>query len=828
MKKKLLTRVLAIGLSIVMTLGLTACGGDDNVESGGSNSGKKDGTVNATLAKENVYRLDPVTIPNLKKENNTDIYLQDMLQTDTDVYGIIQKNMWDEVTYENTVEYYLFQMNMDSRTVTNTKLVMPDEKKDAETTPEGGEASEEEGEAPIDSIDTGYSYENSSYSNFFFTEGGKLNGLKIYYKESEVNGEYSSENRSYLCQWNADGSFCGENELSELQSSSDQWMSVMFAFPAEDGTANLIVSDSMGVVQIYNYSLDGQLKNSKPLSDELQQVLNNRQRTFTMANGKIRAVYYEENDWQKLHMGDINFATGQMENVVDVPEIISNTWDYNYMGFGENGELIYSTSSGLNIYTAGDAEAKPMVNFVNSDLFINSLNNMILLNSESFLAFYTEDWEKGLEAGIFTYVKPEDIPDKSVMVLAGSGFDYNIRKRVVDFNKNNSDYRIVMKDYSQYNTMDDYTAGITRLNNDIIAGNMPDMLINTEYNSLPIESYISKGLLADIGKFIAEDPELSQTEFVQNVFDAYSVDGVLYQIIPSFHVSTMLAKKSLVGNVSNWNMKEMQNVLKTMGPDAKAFPDTVRMSFMDRVMSFCGNQFINLEEGTCNFNSEDFISMMEFAKTLPEEINYDDSYWENYDWEKQESAYRENRTLLYNFYIYSFQDMARQLNGTFGEPVSFVGFPTGTGDGSYITCDESFLISSKTSCSEGAWKFLRYYLTEEYQKTLWNLPVNKKVFTEKSKEAMERPFWTDGNGEKQYYDLTMSINGEEIVIEPLNQQQLDEVVNFIFSITNTQYTDTNVTQIVTEEIGAYFSGQKSAQEVADVIQRRVKVYVEEM
>ena len=85
----------------------------------------------------------------------------------------------------------------------------------------------------------------------------------------------------------------------------------------------------------------------------------------------------------------------------------------------------------------------------------------------------------------------------------------------------------------------------------------------------------------------------------------------------------------------------------------------------------------------------------------------------------------------------------------------------------------------------------------------------------------------DENGEKQYYDMTMTINGEEVIIDPLNQQQLDEVVNFITSVSNRYFMDTNVSNIITEEMGAYFSGQKTAQDVADVIQRRVQVYVEE-
>ena len=92
---------------------------------------------------------------------------------------------------------------------------------------------------------------------------------------------------------------------------------------------------------------------------------------------------------------------------------------------------------------------------------------------------------------------------------------------------------------------------------------------------------------------------------------------------------------------------------------------------------------------------------------------------------------------------------------------------------------------------------------------------------------MERPYWEDENGEKQYYDNTMNINGEEIVISPLSQEQLDKVIEYIESVNNRYYYNESVANIVNEEMGAFYSGQKSAQDVANIIQSRVQIYVDE-
>lgn len=55
-----------------------------------------------------------------------------------------------------------------------------------------------------------------------------------------------------------------------------------------------------------------------------------------------------------------------------------------------------------------------------------------------------------------------------------------------------------------------------------------------------METYAARGLLADIGELIEKDTELSQTDFLTNAFEAYSMDGKLYYVIPSFRVDTMI------------------------------------------------------------------------------------------------------------------------------------------------------------------------------------------------------------------------------------------------------------------------------------------------
>ena len=123
---------------------------------------------------------------------------------------------------------------------------------------------------------------------------------------------------------------------------------------------------------------------------------------------------------------------------------------------------------------------------------------------------------------------------------------------------------------------------------------------------------------------------------------------------------------------------------------------------------------------------------------------------------------------------------------------------------------------------------MRYYLTDEYQSEMeWMMPIQKKYFLEAAQKATEKPYYMDENGQKVEYDETYYMNGEEIILPPLTQEQVDSAVEYIYSINKCYYGNTDISNIIEEEIASYFSGQKSAQEVAKVIQSRAQIYVDE-
>ena len=61
----------------------------------------------------------------------------------------------------------------------------------------------------------------------------------------------------------------------------------------------------------------------------------------------------------------------------------------------------------------------------------------------------------------------------------------------------------------------------------------------------------------------------------------------------------------------------------------------------------------------------------------------------------------------------------------------------------------------------------------------------------------------------------------------MSLEEVAEVTNFIKSLNQVYSSNDSIDSIITEEASAFYSGQKTAKEVADIIQSRVSIYVNE-
>ena len=501
-----------------------------------------------------------------------------------------------------------------------------------------------------------------------------------------------------------------------------------------------------------------------------------------------------------------------------------------YNLYAGGGEYLFYCSDGSYLYgiNAATGESEALLNWIDSDINTSNLSSVLPLEDGrviclSYASTYEDDgtWSSEMELAILTKTPADQVQEKTVLTLATMWLSSDLRTSIIDFNKTNGQYRIQVTDYSIYNTPEDSDAGLTKLNTDIVAGHIPDIL---NVSSLPVAQYAGRGLLEDLYPYIDNDSELSRDALVQEVLHALEIDGHLYQAVPSFTITTLVGASSVVGDEPGWTFEEMKAVLEAH-PEASAFsPYVTRETILSYFMTFNQDNYVDWQTGECDFDGEDFISMLEFAKSFPE----------TYDWESEEyideyQLIREGKVLLSMANFYDFSNMYT-YPALFGGDVTYIGFPTEEGCGSVIAVNTGLAMSSASQHKDAAWSFIRTLFTEKYQKrNSWELPTNKAVFDEVVKEAMTEETYTDENG-VQVVQPKYTIgygDGTEIEVYAMTQEQYDQFMDLLSRIDSVASIDSSIADIVLEETGPYFAGQKTVEETASVIQSRVKLYVNE-
>ena len=538
-----------------------------------------------------------------------------------------------------------------------------------------------------------------------------------------------------------------------------------------------------------------------------------------LTNGKVAAILYEDAG------ASIAYADMEAGTIGDKFKVPGLSYEYSYYP-GIGYDLYMVNTYGVYGYNVGDSDKKQLMSYIDSDLAFYNLYAVTGIDEKTFIAMYDDEVSGYGILGKFTKVDPKDVKDKEIITLAMAYSDWSVRTAVVNFNKNSDTTRINIMDYSSlYGTEVDYSAGLTKLNTDIVSGNVPDILLLD--NSMPVDSYISKGLFEDVLPYIEKDEELDINDLMPNVIEAFSKDGKMYSIVPSYCIQTLAAKTSDVGAERGWTVKEAQEILASKPEGTQFLGMTPRDQILQYSMSMAGNEFIDWNTGQCHFNSEGFIELLEFVNTFPEVIDdsdYTDEYWNNY-----ESMWREGKVLTSLISIGDFRNFNYTEKGTFGEDITLIGFPTANGDGSVIIPNLRLAMSAKSKNKEAAWEFLRIFLTDEYQdsENMWGLPLSINKLDEMAEAARTKPFYEDENGEKVEYDDTYYVSGMEIIIDPMTEQETEELKQELYSFTQVYSSNEAILKIIQEEAAPYFSGQKKAKDVADIIQSRIQIYVNE-
>lgn len=399
-------------------------------------------------------------------------------------------------------------------------------------------------------------------------------------------------------------------------------------------------------------------------------------------------------------------------------------------------------------------------------------------------------------------------PEKQELILAGIDFDASVLSAVTTFNQASDDIVVTLRDYGDHSGVLSSDT-LTRVYKDVVTGDIPDMYIMPSSSVWPMDALLAQGVFADLYPFLDDDPAISRDDFFSTLLETVQQDGGLFYFPISYALNGIWGLPEYADG-NRFPIDRIPELRRLYPENDMLFGGLTSMELINMELSQNWDLYVNWETGECEFISERFQDVLEAAYHLPQYRPAD---------RDERMDYFAGVYLLEGrqfFAPYTVSDFEAYLMRTEGveEEIDVVFNPYGADMVSMTLTDSevvldvrsSFAISSTCSDPAAAWQFLRTFLELEYQQSLPTaaaptLPINVHAYTAETDRLLAEGKGTDAG--------------------------FGRILELIESAKAVSSSDMQIEFIVYEEVSAYFSDEKSAEEAACMIQDRVSAYLEE-
>ncbi|MBO7743091.1 extracellular solute-binding protein [Paenibacillus sp. MWE-103] len=344
---------------------------------------------------------------------------------------------------------------------------------------------------------------------------------------------------------------------------------------------------------------------------------------------------------------------------------------------------------------------------------------------------------------------------------------------------------------------------------EFLSGKGADMIM---MDDLPADSFIGKHLLANLSEMMDGDTSFQKENYLENIIDNMKEsDGSVYAMPLSFYVSALLADQNDLERSGvkiedgNWTWDQFAAAAKRLpmtGRYKYAYAEKQESNFLYALVTSAYSQFVDRVNRKAYFDSDRFTGMLNQIKQLEKDkaVTFDFS---NY-----------GHVYFMQTDIYSFRDfMDRAAESKFENPALYEA-PKAEGqqEGGYFSPIANIAINANSSVKPEAWDFLKFLMSggaghsnqkQDGSLSVYNtFPISKTVFA-----AQQAEYVQEGKAD---------------------QEELRILTDFISKASNRKSTlPYEIEILIWDESPAFFSGQKSAEAVARIIQNKATTYLNE-
>ncbi|MDR2590123.1 MAG: extracellular solute-binding protein [Oscillospiraceae bacterium] len=416
-----------------------------------------------------------------------------------------------------------------------------------------------------------------------------------------------------------------------------------------------------------------------------------------------------------------------------------------------------------------------------------------------------------VELVVLSPVHRSEIEDSNIVVLAGFNITNLIGEQVIDYNRKNPGQQIVVRDYYNWDIVD-YDEmkrqAEERYHFDIISGNTPDIMMFARLRDFDTrelrDSLIRQGYLADLYPFIDGNPILNRDAFFPNILKGYEdKNGKLMSIGNRINISTMIYTDPLL-QTDYWTFDSFITLMENDIKAGKTMPldsDLTGIHFLMTLLDLLSNEFIDYDLGNCNFDSEKFIRLLELTAKIPDNVDRDNHTTYN------PSLHRMfNGEQTVDVVFLSFLDgwVTEFLHGEASADLNYnyryIGLPSASNSSHNAELPITYSIFENSKHKDAAWQFIQEMFLSE----------------------------SDFNSQRSgYFSLFINEFENNLSTTTLSEQGKNVFRNIVNTASVQRPLSNTIKMIVEEEVDAFLRGQRSATDIARIIQSRVSIYLSE-
>lgn len=525
-------------------------------------------------------------------------------------------------------------------------------------------------------------------------------------------------------------------------------------------------------------------------------------------------------------------STGSAITEIEMPPQVLN-------GAGIGGTnpniTLYSGNSEFDFYVATDqaifgivlseqndesisGSSTEWLNWLNSDLNPKNISNLCIADN-TITAIYSDSYTNEKQLFLLTKIPDDEIVPKMILSLAflseDSGINNVIFHAIEDFNRSNSEYRIITTDFTIY----DKDIRHTIFGAELASGNIPDIVIlsTSSTQDTSISNYVNSDIFCNLLPYMESNSSFDHSNLLGYVTTPYITNGEqnIFPLKPS--VETEFGTAAYFSEPLT--IEETFMAIDCL--PTNVYWSTSAVGFKRTTLQSILHDFVDFQAGSCTFDSDTFTYAIRKLHEISDDtritgVSTRDEYF---------SIIHDEKLRLVSYAPTSLYNYAK-LDFYLDEDAVAVGFPNQEKKlfvqnmpGTY------FAVTEGCEDKDTAFDFMNY-IYNSFGETDYN-DGNYAFFTQdiyrQADKYINKTFVVENGYIRTYEDDTVPATASNHF--KITDTTVDEYIAFLNAIDAVLPTDSPIYSIVQEEFYGYEN--RKPEETVKAIQSRASIYMSE-